>query len=883
MRRGTRRWMRRLRWGEQGFRDSGAGRAPGVQVANLADALGGDGAASWKTLSATSTRTSLQLGGVWHQLYLQPLAIEIGGAPKLILGGAVPSRMVVRDALAIDTYFTAALVFLVLIGLLGFPFVKLTSLDRHERFRLRDVALLYVSTGALLALFTYAVLGIDGYSRWRDVANGGLKDLAEALGNSYTTEVSAIRDELKNFDEMLAKMGARDCSKWPVRHRWLENQPGTELPRPGRSVNLEQVSWVRPGGRQLWKSTADKTGGKVMVGGRPYFRAVRDSNVYRIAGRPDAPFFITSDRSITDGQFYTYLSMPSVIPNTFCSDWGQQDGEPLDAQEGTSYAAVVTANLLSLDAPPLPAGYGFVLVNREGRVLYHSDRRLSLRENFFDELSQGARVRAMTYSGLEGPLTSRYRERPHQLYLHPLDWQRASDGTPVGLYIATFRDTSVEAALVARVFVFSLGGPLLLPTAFIGCAMWLLTRASRQNNRRWSAWLWAHGGLEPMYRLLTVALFVVLISGPILYRAGVSDAVFLFMPIAATTFSVGIYALFARRSPPRRRLSSSLWHTAAIVLLLVCVVIAPSTALFNTALAREFGRLIKTEQIWMEAQKKDDILAVEAATRTKGYPRDVVSTLARNREAYLDLGSPAPYVPDVPPSEGRSSVFVVALHAFDRALGLEGVAAPGGQNVDYDYMPAGTLPGPWRVSGVAILGLALAVTAIGVWVSWNTRRFFYADVEAPVTSQIASTDFEAAWAACSTDERHVLLQVTREHVANPYQRPVISELLRRGLLRLDPDLRPFSEDFERFLLQQESKNDSELQAWERVEVSHSWHYTRMVLLASVGSLAFFLVATQPSLQSSLLGIATGITGAITAGLKVRDTFATFMSNRKTTV
>ena len=165
------------------------------------------------------------------------------------------------------------------------------------------------------------------------------------------------------------------------------------------------------------------------------------------------------------------------------------------------------------------------------------------------------------------------------------------------------------------------------------------------------------------------------------------------------------------------------------------------------------------------------ILAVEAATRTKGYPRDVVSTLARNREAYLDLGSPAPYVPDCRPRKAARASFVVALQAFDRAMGLQGGAAPGGQNVDYDYMPAGTLPGPWRVSGVAILGLALAVTAIGVWVSWNTRRFFYADVEAPVTSQIASTDFEAAWAACSTDERHVLLQVTREHVANPYQRP----------------------------------------------------------------------------------------------------------------
>jgi hypothetical protein len=676
-------------------------------------------------------------------------------------------------------------------------------------------------------------------------------------------------------------MEARDCSTWPVRHRWFENREGTELPRPGRSVNFEQVSWVRPGGRQLWKSTADKTGGKVMVGGRPYFRAVRDTNVYRITGRPDAPFFITSDRSITDGQFYTYLSMPSVIPNTFCSDWGQQDGEPLDSQKGASYTAVVTANLLSLDTPPLPAGYGFALVNREGRVLYHSDRRLSLRENFFDELSQGARVRAMTYAGLEGPLTSRYRERPHQLYLHPLDWQRASDGTPVGLYIATFRDTSVEAALVARVFVFALGGPLLL-TAAISCALWLLTRAFRQDDRRWRVWLWAHGGLEPMYRLLTVALFAVLVAGPILYNAGVSDAVFLCMPIAAVTFSVGIYALFARRCPARRRLGSWLWHTAAIVLLLVCVVVAPSAALFNAALGRAFGRLIKTEQIWMEAQKKDAILAIEAATRTKGYPRDVVGTLARNREAYFDLDSPSPYVPDLPASAGRASVFLVALQAFDRALGLEGAEGVGKEAVEYDYTPAGTIPGPWRVSGVALVGLALVVTAIGVWVSWNTRRFFYADVEAPATSQLASTDFEAAWAACSTDERHVLLQVTREHVANPYQRRVIGELLRRGLLRLDPDLRPFSDDFERFLLQQESEHGSELEAWERVEVSHSWHYTRMVLLASVGSLALFLVATQPSLQSSLLGIATGITGAITAGFKIRDTFFEFMNNRKTT-
>lgn len=841
---GQRRWMRRLRWGEQGFRDSGAGRTPGLQVENLAHAMGGEGAASWNTLSATSTRTSLQLGGVWHQVYLQPLAIQVGGAPNVVLGGAVPLHTVVREALAVDTYFTAALVFLVLIGLLGFPFVKLISLAQNERFRLRDVTLLYVSTGALLALFTYAALGLDGYSRWRGVADKGLEGLAKSLGDAYTAEVSAIRDELGHFDEMLAGMEPRDCLKWPVRHRWFESPQGTEdLPRATKRVNIEQVAWVRPGGRQMWKNTADTTGGKVMVGARPYFRAVRDRNLYQIAGRPGAPFFLTPDRSITDGKFYTFLSMPSVIPNKFCSDWGQQEGEPLDAREGAAYTAVVTAHLLSLDAPPLPSGYGFAVVNREGRVLYHSDRRLSLRENFFEELSNGARVRELMYSGLGGPLTSRYRERPHRLYLHPLDWRRVSDDTNVGVYIATFRDTSVEAALVARVFVVGLLGPILLPIAFIGCAMWLLTRASKRADRRWSVWLWAHGGLEPMYRLLTAALCTVLLIVPILYRAGVSDAVVLFMPIAATAISIWIYALFVRRCPPRRPLVSSLWHTAALVLMLVCVVIAPSTAMFGNALGREFGKLIKAEQTWMEAQRKDAVLAIEAEVRTRGYSPDAVSTLARNREAYLDLNSPSPYV---------------------------------------GHTPAGILSGPWPVSSVALVILAIAVAAIGWWVYWNTRRFFYADLEVPVTDQIVSQDFKAAWAACNADERHMLLQVTREHIANPYQRPVITKLLQRGLLRLDPDLRPFSEEFERFLLRQESKHGNALQAWERVEVSHSWHYTRMVLFASVGSLAFFLVATQPALQSGLLGIATGITGAVTASLKVRDTVASFMENRKTT-
>jgi hypothetical protein len=65
-----------------------------------------------------------------------------------------------------------------------------------------------------------------------------------------------------------------------------------------------------------------------------------------------------------------------------------------------------------------------------------------------------------------------------------------------------------------------------------------------------------------------------------------------------------------------------------------------------------------------------------------------------------------------------------------------------------------------------------------------------------------------------------------------------------------------------------------------VNVGHSWRYVRVILAASVAALACFLVATQPGLQSSLLAITTGITGALATALKMRDAITSWLSGRK---
>jgi hypothetical protein len=54
----------------------------------------------------------------------------------------------------------------------------------------------------------------------------------------------------------------------------------------------------------------------------------------------------------------------------------------------------------------------------------------------------------------------------------------------------------------------------------------------------------------------------------------------------------------------------------------------------------------------------------------------------------------------------------------------------------------------------------------------------------------------------------------------------------------------------------------------------------MILAASIAGVGFFLVATQPGLQSNLVGIASGITGVLTAGFKFRDAVSAWWGHRR---
>jgi hypothetical protein len=212
-------------------------------------------------------------------------------------------------------------------------------------------------------------------------------------------------------------------------------------------------------------------------------------------------------------------------------------------------------------------------------------------------------------------------------------------------------------------------------------------------------------------------------------------------------------------------------------------------------------------------------------------------------------------------------------------LASANVPRPQGDERELAYSPEGTLVASVPVSVAAIAGFCLIAAALGWWIRWNTDRLFFARADAGTTAAVPDAPDEA-WTTLTTDQQMVLMQIAGERFANPWQRSTVDGLLGKGLVRLSPGLQPCSPAFERFLLQQAEDRRAELEQWEHQDVEHSWRYIRVVLVVLVAGLGCFLIATQPSLQSSVIAITTGIAGALTSAMKLRDAVGAWLASRK---
>ena len=124
------------------------------------------------------------------------------------------------------------------------------------------------------------------------------------------------------------------------------------------------------------------------------------------------------------------------------------------------------------------------------------------------------------------------------------------------------------------------------------------------------------------------------------------------------------------------------------------------------------------------------------------------------------------------------------------------------------------------------------------------------------------------WDSTTDTEKLVLIHVAEEGFANPAQRETVRQLLRRGLLVLQPDLRLVNESFRAFV--RRSQDPALVSRWEKPVGKVGWGRAKWILLVPLVSIGVFLFGTQREWLATAAGAITALTAILSGVLKLAD-------------
>jgi hypothetical protein len=129
----------------------------------------------------------------------------------------------------------------------------------------------------------------------------------------------------------------------------------------------------------------------------------------------------------------------------------------------------------------------------------------------------------------------------------------------------------------------------------------------------------------------------------------------------------------------------------------------------------------------------------------------------------------------------------------------------------------------------------------------------------------ARAHYQHLWMTCTDQEKVVLHRLSTDGFASPHGRDVVEQLLRRGLLVMDPVLRPMNDSFRRFV----AKLDSPVIAqYEQEASSRTWNRVRVPLLIAFAIVIGFVFVTQPSLAEQTAALVPALAAGLPALINV---------------
>lgn len=451
-----------------------------------------------------------------YRLYPQSMQFQ---GEEVVICGLVSDANFDKQRQQVSTILILLISLLVFVILLSFPILKMALMGRYERMRLEDLLLASMTAvlgTSLLALLLIDLFGYNGPDRTKRQRQ--LIELSEEIEGDMIRQIGQLNEQLKAYDTL------------PIYDRIMRRNllavPKDSNLFPKHFPFFKEIFWVTPD-KQLARqwSTGNAAIPLVNVGGRDYYEDLMAGRGWRLPGDADHSerFTLASIRTRVNGELAAILARRSKHKIIALPDAKEGEGGILPASPDTlvGEASVAGKDLVECDIimasadlpavvnPVLPPGFGFVIIDQSGKVLFHADPTRNLQENFLEEVNLPALEAAM-YS--RSPLYDHgtYLGDGHDFFLQPVG--------QLPIFLITFRKRNYYQ--IAHAQIISLTFLMMLLTflgglAFVGVVVLFSPRNPVIKHDQF-----AFDWLRPFYRhrrryreLIVNNLYTLLLAG----------------------------------------------------------------------------------------------------------------------------------------------------------------------------------------------------------------------------------------------------------------------------------------------------------------------------------------------------------------------------------
>ncbi len=357
-----------------------------------------------------------------YKLFLKPLKM---GSEDWFIGGLIRKEDFQSEKQSIAPWFIIVLSLGLLLIVLSLPFVKLKAMSRTEM--LSTGTAIYSGIALVLgASFVIHFLFFQSYNLSR------IKDCDENLLAFSNQVKSSFSDEMKLIYQQLTE----------AENKFL-NSPGTEV--INETDVLTNTAWntgIYPYFDYIY--LMDKSGDQIEqispfsikpilsnYKNRDYFTKKDEWYWPFSEGGKQKKFRMESIVSMTSGDYKVAFSRPS---------------DPVKNQ-----VIVMTGQFYSLIDPIIPKGFRFCIIDKSGKVWFHSNKYLNQAENFIQECNDDKLLKAALYADITQSLNVSYYNNLYRIRIEPLEPLQA-----IPLYLVTMYDRRIESSFHAQVFITTL-------------------------------------------------------------------------------------------------------------------------------------------------------------------------------------------------------------------------------------------------------------------------------------------------------------------------------------------------------------------------------------------------------------------------------------------